>query len=81
MCRDQPVPKLLRRCLLEIEKYLKFRGMLEYVFEWRYWISHNIMDVSNICLEITLICLALNKILNKCISGLGIQRQGMLKRF
>ena len=40
-----------------------------------------IMDVSNICLEITLMCLALNEILNKCISGLGIQRQGVLQRF
>ena len=40
-----------------------------------------IMDVSNICLEITLMCLALNKILNKCISGLCIQRQGVLQRF
>ena len=39
------------------------------------------MDVSNIGLEITLMCLALNKILNKCISGLCIQRQGVLQRF
>ena len=41
----------------------------------------NMRDIFDIYLDITLMCLALNKILNKCISGLCIQRQGVLQRF
>ena len=78
--RDQPGLKPLRRFLLEIEKYLKLRNLLEYVVKWWYWIIC-MRDIFNIYLDITLMCLALNEILNKCIGGLCIQRQGVLQRF
>ena len=63
---------------------LRLRSIWKLEVRWSIYSNDEnfcIMDVSSIWLEITLICLALNKILDKCISGLGIQRQGVLQRF